>query len=134
MLQDLQYIYIYCGVSQTLINPPPHLPLPSLASSPHPPFPPTSPPPGKCCTHMTFQKMKERARGARVGPCETRISGWDELDQNFKNVGRNVGRVGPEFQVVRGVLIQAHCPGCETRGSLQTPVFRGRPTRPAISK
>ena len=22
----------------------------------------------------------------------------DELDQNFKNVGRNVGRVGPEFQ------------------------------------
>ena len=45
-----------------------------------------------------------------------------------------MGRVGPEFQVVRGVLIQAHCPGCETRGSLQTPVFRGRPTRPAISK
>ena len=52
------------------------------------------------------------------------ISGWDELDQNFKNVGRNVGRVGPEFRVVRGVLIQAHCPGYETRGS---PVFGGRP-------
>ena len=52
-----------------------------------------------------------------------------ECGTSWTNFGPTLGtrswtRISNKFQVVRGVLIQAHCPGYETRGS---PVFGGRP-------
>ena len=65
------------------------------------------------------------ASPASAGLIHIRVQSWTNFGPTLGT--RSWTRISNKFQVVRGVLIQAHCPGYETRGSLQTPVFRGRP-------